>query len=89
MCKQMAIQLFDTFLDIFLGCWKGLFFYILWRKNEQKIQPKRKPKDICIQYTPKTQAKKLSTQIGGMAIISQKNAAVRHHKSNKDPRGLG
>jgi hypothetical protein len=35
----------------------------IWRKNEQKIQPKRKLKDICIQHPPKKQAKKLFNPI--------------------------
>jgi hypothetical protein len=55
----------------------------------KRFNPRESRKTYAYNIHQRNRPRNSATQYGGTAIISQKNAAVSHHKSNRDPRGLG
>jgi hypothetical protein len=58
------------------------------RMNRQ-FNPRESRKNYAYNTHQITRPRNSVTQYGGTAMISQKNAAIRHYRSHKDPRGLG
>jgi hypothetical protein len=61
----------------------------LQERMNRRCNPRESRKTYAYNTHHRNRPRNSSTQYGGTPIISQKNAAVWHHKSNKDPRGLG
>jgi hypothetical protein len=55
----------------------------------RRFNPRESQKNYAYNIHQTTRPRNSVTQYGGTAMISQKNAAIRHYRSHKDPRGPG
>jgi hypothetical protein len=58
-------------------------------RMNRRFNPRESRKNYAYNIHQTTRPRNSITQYRGIAMISQKNAAIRHYKSNKDTRGLG
>jgi hypothetical protein len=57
-------------------------------RMNRRFNPRESRKTYAYNVHQRQRQRNSVVQYGGTAMISQKNAAVRHHANNKDPRGL-
>jgi hypothetical protein len=71
-------------------CWPALQEELQFgERMSRRFNPRENRKNYAYNIHQTTRRRNSVTQYGGTAMISQKNAAIRHYRSHKDQRGLG